>query len=59
MRALRGRVSGICLPKYVLDIPYGFGKVPIGPNYIENNSRGEIWVTDYKGNQHEYPPIIE
>ena len=31
MRALRGRYSGLCQPTYVLDVPGGFGKVPIGP----------------------------
>ena len=29
--ALRGRVSGLCQPTYVLDIPGGYGKVPIAP----------------------------
>ena len=31
MRALRGRVSGLAQPTYVLDIPGGHGKVPVGP----------------------------
>src|SRR5690606_38483579 len=31
MRQMRGRVSGLCQPTYVLDIPGGAGKVPIGP----------------------------
>ena len=30
MGALRGRVSGLCQPTYVLDIPGGHGKVPVG-----------------------------
>jgi len=34
MRSLRGRLSGLCQPAYVLDIPDGHGKSPIGPNYI-------------------------
>ncbi len=34
MRALRGRVSGLCQPAYMLDIPGGHGKSPIGPSYI-------------------------
>src|SRR5450631_3233736 len=34
MRALRGRVSGLCQPDYVLDIPGGHGKSPVGPNYL-------------------------
>lgn len=35
MRAMRGPVSGLCQPTYVLDIPGGHGKVPVGPNYFE------------------------
>jgi lysine 2,3-aminomutase len=31
--SLRGRVTGLAWPTYVLDIPGGFGKVPIGPDY--------------------------
>src|SRR5471032_3037403 len=34
MRGLRGRVSGLCQPNYVLDIPGGHGKSPVGPNYL-------------------------
>ena len=41
MRSLRGRVSGLCQPDYVLDIPGGHGKAPIGPNYLSHaNSPG-------------------
>ena len=38
MRRLRGRVSGLCQPEYVLDIPGGHGKAPIGPNYLSHAS---------------------
>ncbi|GAJ29545.1 lysine 2,3-aminomutase [Acidomonas methanolica] len=34
LEALRGRVTGLAWPTYVLDIPGGHGKVPIGPDYI-------------------------
>ena len=34
MRDLHGRTSGLCQPAYVLDIPGGYGKSPIGPNYL-------------------------
>ena len=37
MRALRGRVSGLCQPTYVLDIPGGHGKVPVGPRYLSDD----------------------
>ncbi|TPW35851.1 lysine-2,3-aminomutase-like protein [Oecophyllibacter saccharovorans] len=34
LRQLRGRVTGLAWPTYVLDIPGGAGKVPIGPDYL-------------------------
>ncbi len=36
---LRGRVTGLAWPTYVLDIPGGYGKVPIGPDYLEPDDR--------------------
>jgi lysine 2,3-aminomutase len=56
MRALRGRVSGLCQPTYVLDIPDGHGKVPIGPNYVTAGEDGEQLVEDPRGERHAYPP---
>jgi len=34
MERLQGRLSGIALPKLIVDTPGGFGKVPIGPDYV-------------------------
>ena len=34
LELLRGRVTGLAWPTYVLDIPGGLGKVPIGPEYL-------------------------
>ncbi len=51
MRQLRGRLSGLAQPTYVLDIPGGEGKVPVGPDYV---GKGEI--TDFRGGRHAYPP---
>src|ERR1700681_3110058 len=34
MRRLRARVSGLCQPDYVVDIPGGHGKAPVGPGYL-------------------------
>jgi lysine 2,3-aminomutase len=54
--ALRGLVSGLCQPSYVLDIPGGYGKSPIGPNYIERIDGGSSYrVTDFTGREHRYP----
>lgn len=49
MRALRGRLSGLCQPEYVLDIPGGHGKVPIGPVYWHEDG-----VEDWRGLRHYY-----
>jgi lysine 2,3-aminomutase len=50
MRGLRGRLSGLAQPVYVLDIPGGHGKVPIGPAYIEE---GHGHVIDPAGSPHK------
>ena len=34
MEQLQGRLSGIALPKFIVDAPGGFGKVPVGPDYV-------------------------
>jgi lysine 2,3-aminomutase len=51
MRALRGRWSGLCQPHYVLDIPGGHGKVPVGPGYLHDGV-----VEDPNGVRRPYPP---
>jgi lysine 2,3-aminomutase len=51
MRALRGRLSGIAQPTYVLDIPGGHGKVPIGPTYLAEDGT----VADPNDTRHDYP----
>ena len=57
MRELRGRVSGLAQPTYVLDIPGGHGKSPIGPNYLEpSGTSGGFSVEDFNGGRHIYPP---
>lgn len=53
MAALRGRLSGIGVPTYVLDIPGGYGKVPIGPGYVKPDAGGYL-VTDWQGQNHRY-----
>ncbi|MGY4308781.1 lysine 2,3-aminomutase [Bradyrhizobium sp. USDA 4369] len=69
LRALRGRVSGLCQPDYVLDIPGGYGKAPVGPQYLtaedfveQDHAAGtqtRYRVIDYCGEAHLYPPVAE
>jgi lysine 2,3-aminomutase len=66
MRVLHGRVSGLCQPDYVVDIPGGHGKAPAGPNYLspedsfsqerEQPSQKRYRIVDYCGDVHLYPP---
>jgi lysine 2,3-aminomutase len=53
---LRGRVSGLCQPTYILDIPGGHGKAAIGPNALRPAGEGCYSVSDYRGGEHLYPP---
>ena len=50
LRALRGRLTGLAWPTYVIDIPGGHGKVPAGPDYL-----GPGVVHDPSGLPHPYP----
>jgi lysine 2,3-aminomutase len=54
LAGLRGRVSGLAWPTYVLDIPGGHGKVPIGPGYLDPDDH----VRDPQGNRHEIRPRL-
>ncbi|MBR2123760.1 MAG: lysine-2,3-aminomutase-like protein [Acetobacter sp.] len=48
LAGLRGRVTGLAWPIYALDIPGGYGKIPLGPNYID----GPLRVRDPSGRSH-------
>ena len=55
MKQLRGALSGIAQPTYVLDIPGGHGKAPIGPCYLERGAKDGGWaVEDWQGGHHTY-----
>lgn len=53
--ALRGRISGLAQPTYVLDIPGGHGKADIGAASISGGD-GCFTVRDWQGGEHRYPP---
>jgi lysine 2,3-aminomutase len=54
MRALRGRLSGLAQPTYVLDIPGGYGKVPVGPGYVDMCGDAGAMVQDINGVKRAY-----
>lgn len=54
VKALRARLSGLAMPAYMLDIPGGFGKVPLESDHLEKTDGG--WrVRDHAGRWHDYP----
>jgi lysine 2,3-aminomutase len=53
--ALRGTISGLCQPTYVLDIPGGYGKAPIAESAVRAEN-GCYSVSDFRGETHLYPP---
>ena len=54
--SLRGRLSGLCQPTYILDIPGGNGKAVISASTIGDNGGGCYTVEDFRGEAHVYPP---
>ena len=44
---------GLCQPTYVLDIPGGYGKSPVGPDMVSDDLRT---VEDWQGGLHDYDP---
>lgn len=57
VNALRGRISGLAQPHYVIDIPGGFGKVPVSSAIRQPD--GRYILKDWRGVDHMYPPDVE
>lgn len=58
VKSLRGHLSGLCQPTYILDIPGGAGKIPVGPAFLSacEMPGAEAFAEDRHGEQHRYPP---
>ena len=58
MGELSGRMSGIALPKLVVDTPNGRGKVAIGPQNIVRRRDGTTTLRTFRGEEVDYvdPP---
>ena len=55
MKALRGKVSGLCIPTYILDLPGGHGKVSVGDGMLSEIEPGRYAVLDRHDTRHDYP----
>jgi lysine 2,3-aminomutase len=58
VKSLRGHLSGLCQPTYILDIPGGAGKIPVGPAFLSGceTPGAEAFAEDRHGELHRYPP---
>jgi lysine 2,3-aminomutase len=58
VKSLRGNLSGLCQPTYILDIPGGAGKIPVGPTFLSGceTPGAQAVAEDRHGGQHIYPP---
>ena len=54
MAALRGWISGLGIPAYVLDLPGGAGKVPLGPAHVENREGDVLFLRGPRGETVRY-----
>ena len=55
MAALRGPVSGMAVPTYVIDAPGGGGKIPMVPKYVESMDDERLVFRNWRGERYEYP----
>jgi len=55
MAHLRGRMSGMGIPYYMIDLPQGGGKVPVLPDYVERCGPSKLMVRNFTGKVYGYP----
>lgn len=55
MSYLRGNVSGLGIPNYIVDAPEGKGKIPLLPNYLIKKEENGFFLSNYKGECVFYP----
>ncbi len=58
MEYLRGRLSGLAIPSYVVDTPHGGGKIPLTPNYIVSSSTTHTALRNFEGMIVAYPEPV-
>ena len=56
MEGLRGHVSGLAVPTYVVDGLHGAGKIPLMPNYLVSASDNAVVLRNYEGLLFRYAP---
>ncbi|MGZ3692705.1 MAG: KamA family radical SAM protein [Bdellovibrionota bacterium] len=52
--ALRGKVPGYLLPEYVMELPGGLGKIPVGESFLESEGAGSYVLRSRQGEKIPY-----
>ncbi len=55
MAALQGYISGLCVPRFMIDLPGGGGKIPLVPDYVMGEEEGSLLIKNYSGELYRYP----
>ena len=55
MESLRGRLSGLAIPSFVVDAPCGGGKIPVLPSYVVSQSPTHVVLRNFRGMLVGYP----
>jgi lysine 2,3-aminomutase len=59
MDKLRGHISGLAVPQFVIDAPGGGGKIPLLPEYVLARDKEKIILRNFKNEVYEYPDVQE
>jgi lysine 2,3-aminomutase len=51
---MRGNISGMCIPHYVIDLPGGGGKVPLLPESLLGIEGDDLLIKNYQGKIFKY-----
>jgi len=54
IEALHGNTTGMCVPRYVVDLPGGGGKVPLGPESLVGIEKQAILLRNFRGETFRY-----
>jgi lysine 2,3-aminomutase len=49
MEHLRGHISGLAVPTFVVDAPGGGGKIPVHPNYVVSQHEHKVILRNFEG----------
>jgi len=55
--SLQGHISGLCIPRFMIDLPKGGGKVQVSPEYLKGQKGNELIIKNYLGDEYRYPIV--